>query len=759
MISQRLTLARLIAFFVIPLIFSSAALGESAAPTSRGDNYSVLADLLENNSARSALIEQLRSQADTGNTGSSEGPREENSHPPSSSSRKADSPAANDETSIARHIAEITATAGDNIKRQASALIAALATLTDEGTGAVDTSAALAAAVNLGILITATFAVFVALRRAAKAPFSRIDAWASHGSQKFAMLRTVTAVTAAGLVDLATVLLAYVAGHFFASLLSTDGAGDSTRLALFLNAFLLVEGVKLALRMVFASRFPALRLLPLSQPQATYCNRFLARIAGFTGYGIMVLVPIANASTSTALGGALSTAIVLLAALYYTAVVLKHRKGLRAQLFNKAEKQSGSSRIALRLLARSWHLLALLYALVVVLTSLLRPETALPFVALATFKTAAYAGLGALLLVVLRQLIGKEIQLSDAVNEQLPHLQQRLNTYIPTGLKILRALLAMAIAVFSLDAWSVFDLGNWYATEAGRSAVSSLIDILLILALSAGVWIALASFIEHRLSPAGKSSAAAAARAETLLGLFHTSLAIVIIVMTAMIVLSEIGVDIGPLIAGAGVLGLAVGFGAQKLVQDVINGVFIQLENAINTGDYVNAGGHEGTVERVGIRSVALRDLFGTYHIVPFSSVEAVSNYTRDFAYHLGEYGIAYRENIDKAIEHLQAAFDELAQGEHKDDILEPMQVAGVSALADSSVNIRVLIKTAPGMQWAVGRAYNRLVKMHFDNAGIEIPFPHTTLYFGEDKDGQSPPANVRLANAGSVVASQDADN
>ncbi len=166
----------------------------------------------------------------------------------------------------------------------------------------------------------------------------------------------------------------------------------------------------------------------------------------------------------------------------------------------------------------------------------------------------------------------------------------------------------------------------------------------------------------------------------------------------------------------------------------------------MNTGDVITVGGITGVAEKLSIRSVGIRDLSGTYHIVPFSSVDTVSNYMRDFAYHVGEYGIAYRESIDEAIQALRDAFDDLSNDEeHKTKLLEPLEVAGVTALADSSVNIRVRLMTTPGDQWAVGRAYNRLVKLHFDAAGIEIPFPHTTLYFGEDKEGGAPPANVRI--------------
>src|SRR5690606_41165211 len=139
-----------------------------------------------------------------------------------------------------------------------------------------------------------------------------------------------------------------------------------------------------------------------------------------------------------------------------------------------------------------------------------------------------------------------------------------------------------------------------------------------------------------------------------------------------------------PLIAGAGVLGLGIGFGAQKLVQDVITGVFIQLEGAINVGDLVTAGGTTGTVEKLTIRSLGMRDLSGVYHLLPFSSVDTVSNFMRGFGYHVGEYRVAYREDTDVVIEHLKAAFEELRQDpEHSPNILGDLEVHGVTALAD----------------------------------------------------------------------------
>ncbi|HIX62427.1 MAG TPA: mechanosensitive ion channel, partial [Candidatus Halomonas stercoripullorum] len=306
-------------------------------------------------------------------------------------------------------------------------------------------------------------------------------------------------------------------------------------------------------------------------------------------------------------------------------------------------------------------------------------------------------------------------------------------------------LILISVVLLVLDAWGAFNLAAWYASESGRTIVGTLFSVAMILLLAIALWLTLASLIEHKLNPSA-NHAIPSARAQTLLSLFRNALAITLLTMTIMIVLAEIGINIGPLIAGAGVLGLAIGFGAQKLVQDIITGIFIQVENAMNTGDVVTVGGITGTAERLSIRSVGIRDLSGTYHVVPFSSVDTVSNYMREFGNHLGEYNIAYRENIDEAIEQLQLAYEALKENtEHGHKLLAPLDVAGVTTLGDNGVTIRVIIKTTPGDQWGVGRAYNRLVKMHFDAAGIEVPFPHTTLYFGQDKNGSAAPANLRV--------------
>ncbi|MBS0014296.1 MAG: mechanosensitive ion channel family protein, partial [Desulfobacterales bacterium] len=207
----------------------------------------------------------------------------------------------------------------------------------------------------------------------------------------------------------------------------------------------------------------------------------------------------------------------------------------------------------------------------------------------------------------------------------------------------------------------------------------------------------------------------------------------------------RLGINIGPLLAGAGVIGLAVGFGAQTLVQDMITGAFILLEDALTVGDWVEAGGHSGTVEHLTVRTVTLRDLAGTVHLIPFSQVTTVTNYNRDYAYALIDAGVAYRERYGDVVQALQDTAAELrADAVWGRQITGELEVFGMNNIGDSAVEIRVRLKTRPMQQFSVKRAFLERMKHIFDERGIEIPFPHTTVWFGADKDGSAPP--MRLA-------------
>ena len=224
----------------------------------------------------------------------------------------------------------------------------------------------------------------------------------------------------------------------------------------------------------------------------------------------------------------------------------------------------------------------------------------------------------------------------------------------------------------------------------------------------------------------------------------RNALLVFITIVAGLAVLAELGVNIGPLVAGAGVLGVALGFGSQKLVQDIITGVFILFEDLISVGDVVDVGGKAGLVEAVSLRNVRLRDLAGTVHTIPYSTISTISNLTKGFSFYVFDIGVAYREDVDRVMGVLKELGEELRQDPGiGPKILEPLEIFGVDAFADSAVVIKCRFKTQPIQQWTVGREFNRRIKNRFDELGIEIPYPHTTVYFGEDRQGHAPPARL----------------
>jgi len=238
-------------------------------------------------------------------------------------------------------------------------------------------------------------------------------------------------------------------------------------------------------------------------------------------------------------------------------------------------------------------------------------------------------------------------------------------------------------------------------------------------------------------------------RAATLGSVIRNILNVLIAIVSLMMILGQLGVEIGPVLAAAGIVGLAVGFGAQSLVKDVINGFFILLEDQVRVGDFIEVGGHSGAVEKVNLKIIILRDIAGNVHYIPNGCVDIVTNKTKGFSRYVFDIGVAYREDVDEVIEVMKAVDEKLrSDPEFQDDIMNPLEVLGLDEFADSAVVIRARSMTKPGRQWAVGREFNRRLKKAFDEKGIEIPYPHLTLYMGQDKSGGAPPIRVRKAEA-----------
>jgi len=238
-------------------------------------------------------------------------------------------------------------------------------------------------------------------------------------------------------------------------------------------------------------------------------------------------------------------------------------------------------------------------------------------------------------------------------------------------------------------------------------------------------------------------------RVSTLARVFRYVAAFVITIIAGMLVLTELGISIAPILATAGVAGLAIGFGAQSLVKDFFTGFFLLLENQVRAGDVVEVAGKGGFVEEVTLRYVRLRDYDGHVHFIPNGAITTVCNMSREFAFSVSDVGVAYRENVDEALGVMRQVGAEM-----RDDavfglkIIEDVEMVGVERWDDSAVILRCRFKVRPLEQWNVRREYLRRLKHAFDAEGIEIPYPHLTIYAGESKDGMAPSFRLRTTQA-----------
>jgi small conductance mechanosensitive channel len=231
-------------------------------------------------------------------------------------------------------------------------------------------------------------------------------------------------------------------------------------------------------------------------------------------------------------------------------------------------------------------------------------------------------------------------------------------------------------------------------------------------------------------------------RIETIVRLIKQAALLALWLTVGLVILKEFGVEIGPIIASAGIVGLAVGFGAQNLVRDIISGFFIILENQIRVNDVAVINGTGGLVEEINFRTTVLRDLGGVVHIFPNGTITTLSNLTNKWSAYVFDIGVAYKENTDHVIEIMQEVGKTMGEDEKYGKLmLENPDIFGVDQFGDSSVVIKGRIKTKPIRQWEVGREFLRRIKHAFDEKNIEIPFPHRSIYFGNE----SKPFNLQM--------------
>ncbi|WP_382237720.1 mechanosensitive ion channel domain-containing protein [Hansschlegelia quercus] len=681
-----------LALGVRPALAQEAALHAAQAQPADVD---ALIRILQDDKARAALIERLKGVAAPTQAPEAHGPDEATkakagdgpvaAPDPDAAAQAAKKAEGATEPTFARRIAEYTRGAAE---RTAALAVATASFAGDLGSiaskilsgDAFDVPQLLAVVFTIAV----TFGVFSGLR-ALGIPFYR---WIGRRAGTAGFFARSGLLVASFLVDGLMVALAWASGYVFALQFGSFGVMNIHQ-TLYLNAFFAVEMGRVFLRAATSPRHASLRVLPIEDEAANYWYFWAGRIVSTLGYTFLFVAPVLAAAVSPSAAQAVRVVVAFATLMMAVAIVLQNRERVRERLAGDAEHANSDVLTAFyAFLARFWHWVALTWLAALFVTWLANPQEALPFMARATVQTLAAIAIGGLATALISRLIAGGMRLPEDVRLRLPALEKRLNAFIPAILKVVRVVVLIFVLLVIAQSWALLDLVGWLSSEAGARVATSTLTAVIIVLVGAALYLATSSWIEYRLNP--EFGHVPNAREKTLLTLFRNAFTIALVVLVAMLALSEIGVDIAPLLAGAGVLGLAIGFGAQKLVQDIITGAFIQLENAMNTGDNVKVGGVQGTVEHLTIRSVGIRSIDGVYHLIPFSSVDAVSNATKIFSYHMAEIGVAYRESIPEVKEAMQEAFDRLAATEaHGPSIIGPFELHGLTKFGDSAITVR----------------------------------------------------------------------
>ena len=467
---------------------------------------------------------------------------------------------------------------------------------------------------------------------------------------------------------------------------------------------------------------PRLRLLNVTDNTATFLVRWTRRIAvtAITTYTVTE-VAVSFGLYNTARDALLKLFALAVHAMFVMAV-LQARVPVATR--TRAIRLGGVWAALLRRLADVWHLVAIFYivALWLVWAAELRGGyTRL----LQTFLVTSAVLIGSrLIAIVMLGGLDRALRPSAAAEARHPGLAGRVDAYYPILRLAGMSVLWVATGLALLQAWGFSPL-TWFSKgDLGSRILSAGVLIAATTLAAITLWeVANAGIERHLAQLAAGAQPARAGRLRTLLPMLRTTLLVVIVLVVALIVLSEIGVNIAPLLAGAGVVGIAVGFGSQKLVQDLITGLFLLLENAMQVGDIVTLGGQSGTVEALSIRTIRLRALDGAVHIIPFSAVTTVTNQTRDYSYAVVDISVGLNEEPEPVI----AVVRDLAAAMRAEPkwaplVLEPLDVLGVERFVDLAWVLRVRLKTQPASRWAVTRELNRRVKERFDELAIESP-------------------------------------
>lgn len=565
----------------------------------------------------------------------------------------------------------------------------------------------------------------------------------SYGLRVFlAALRTV--------LNFVAVSAFIAASYVTMTLLAPVHEGRVLALAL-INANVIARIVLVLSRMFLAPYVPTMRLIPMTDETAQYSQFWIRRFVYLLSYGYFLIEALPTFGVSAAAYALLAKLLGLIATGMMIILIMQMRQDIAGKIRGDTKNSTGQIR---ERIADIWHLIAMLYVIATFGVWALEVPGGFDHVLRSTALTILIIIVSVVVSMIARNGLRKGFAISEDHKVKFPGLEARVNRYLPALTTGARVIIYGAAGLTILKVWGLDTVG-WIATPTGASITRSAVNITLIIFVALLVWELIGAGIERYLAARDSegNEIARGQRALTLLPLLRNIVMVSLAVLVTLTVLSEMGVNIGPLIAGAGIIGLAVGFGAQTFVKDVITGFFILIEDSVGVGDIVILGGYKGKVEAISIRSIQLRDLQGDVHRIPFSEVTSTTNRSKVFSFASFDIGVAYREDVDHCMNVIREVGDEMRKDPNfAPTILEDIEIMGVQSFDDSAVIIRARIKVAPGKQLGIQRAFNRLIKNRFDEEGIEIPFPHRTIYFGVDGQGNAPPAYIHLQDSADSV-------
>jgi len=550
---------------------------------------------------------------------------------------------------------------------------------------------------------------------------------------------TMTVATRAALaigrlvLDLVPVAIAAAIGYGIVVLAAPI---DVVRLlALLLITSAAAVGVATAVaRLLTEPDVPTLRVVPMSDDTANYLFVWARRLAAVAGYGYFI----AEAAVLLGVPKGAHELLIRLIGLALVAMVailiLQNRQAVAAWIRGDIDRGGGISGVRVRL-ADLWHVLALVYLGAIYAIWALHLRGGFGYAATASLATVAILVATRFATRLAIRFVDRLFHIAPDLAARYPDLEARASLYRAILDVALRVFIYVLATFFLLEAWGLRSI-ELLGSALGQRVVGAVFSLVLVAVIAIVVWEAASALIDQLIERGRVGT-----RGRTVLPLLRVTIKVVLVVMVGLIALSTLGINITPLLAGAGVVGLAIGFGAQALVKDVITGFFILMEDQIAIGDIVTVASRSGVVESMSIRAVRLRDLAGNVHMIPFGEITTVENRSKEFAYAVLDVRVAYAEDVDRVIAELHVIGGALREdARFASMILEPIEVLGVEALTETAVVIRARIKTLPGRQFAVGREFNRLLKRRFDELGIEHVSPQQRLQIVTD----SPPARGR---------------